>query len=51
VSTSPPSSQLNSLAPAVEGAQCVAVMLMAALGMLLVIGVVVTLSWGGITYR
>jgi hypothetical protein len=42
---------LNSLSPPADDGHSVAVMLMTAMGVLLVIGVVVTLSWGGIAYR
>ena len=43
--------RLNPLSPPVDGGHNVAVMLMTAMGVLLVIGVVVTLWWGGTAYR
>ena len=42
---------LNSLSSPADDGHSVAVMLMTAMGVLLVIGIVVTLSWGGIAYR
>jgi hypothetical protein len=42
---------LNSLSPPADDGHSVAVMLMMAMGVLLVIGVVVTLWWGGIACR
>ena len=42
---------LNSLSSPADDGHSVAVMLMTAMGVLLVVGVVVTLSWGGMAYR